>query len=250
MALDRLKFAAVAEELYSTIKYTETDCMGFVKLCAKKAGYSFSSSGTNYTWRNGLADKGVTSSYNLQVGDVVFRYYSPGDPYYDLPSKYNSSPDKRDVHHIGIITQVSGNKYTVCDSRGTIQNGQKETFNTKAALAKKWTLAGTLKNTAKLPTNTAVTPPTSTPQLIPTKPSTPVVMNGKYPKTPFKVTIKTNVLNYRDKPTTKGKSYGHIPKGTYTVTKVQNPKIINSWGKVTVNGIAAWINLNKSYVSW
>lgn len=260
MALNREKFAAAAENLYSTIKYIQTDCIGFVKLCAKEAGQSISSSGTNYTWRYGLSDKGDTSSYNIQIGDVVFRYYNPGDPYYSLPSKYAKDPDQRDVHHIGIVTNVSDGKYTVCDSRSSIKNGQKEVFSSKKALTAKWTLVGTLKNTANptgaiIPTPTpapVVKPetPVQTPSKVETVTTTPRIMKGKYPLVPFDVTVKISNLNHRQLPTTNSKSYGYIPKGKYTVYCVDEPNDLNSWGLIILKDKTAWINLNKNYVSW
>lgn len=69
----------------------------------------------------------------------------------------------------------------------------------------------------------------------------------EYPKTPFYATVNISDLQYRKGAGTNFKSYGNIPKGKYTITKVNG-----DWGYVKEKsawiyiGNDEWVTLSKS----
>lgn len=91
---------------------TECDCIGMDKYSFRKAGVSFSTSGTNYSARkqvDGL--RKITGTSDLQVGDVVFKAREPGASGYDLPERYREggkdyNGDLNDYYHIGTVKSV------------------------------------------------------------------------------------------------------------------------------------------------
>ena len=79
--------------------------------------------------------------------------------------------------------------------------------------------------------------PTPTPTPTPTPQPTP----GKYPQTPFLVSVKINDLNYRKTPN--GQVLGQTGKGTFTIVQVDG-----DWGKLKSG--AGWIYLaNSDYLT-
>lgn len=242
--IDRAKFAAVAEEFYKSVIYSECDCIGFVKHCAKQAGLAFSSSGTNNTWRSGLISKGLTNTFSVRVGDVVFRYHEKGSSGWALPRKYENDICQWDVYHIGIVTEVSGNKYVVCHSSGHKDNGRRDVYNTKTALAKYWPLCGILRGTNEPTGDSSRVQITNNTY----KDTTVYVSDAKkYPKAPFVATTKVDKLNLRKNAGTKYPRLEYIPIGTkLTITDTTN----SDWGLTTYNGKKGYVMLSDKYMSW
>lgn len=58
-----------------------------------------------------------------------------------------------------------------------------------------------------------------------------------YPEVPFLVRVSIDDLNYRSKPSVKGKIYGQTGKGVFTIVEVSN-----GWGRLKSG--AGWINLD------
>lgn len=143
MAANRQTFAAKAKEKVKTVIYTSCDCIAFVKQCFSAAGGSCKAIGTNDCWRNYMQSKGKTIDYNIQVGDVVFRWREESSK---LPAKYHGD-GFGDLYHIGVVTKVGGG-YEICHSSNSKDNGKVDIFNSKVDLAAKWMYAGTLKGTA------------------------------------------------------------------------------------------------------
>lgn len=144
--LNRQQFATAAESRWKTVKYATTDCQAFIEVCAKEAGYTFNSRGSNDIWRNYLVSKGDTASYPLTIGDIVFKHRAESSK---LPVRYQGD-GLGDFYHVGIVT---GN-YTVCHSANSKENGKRDVFSSQAELAKVWTHAGTLKNTGTVAADT------------------------------------------------------------------------------------------------
>ena len=66
----------------------ECDCIGMIKYGLHKNGVEFSTSGTNWTYRNQVENiRTIKSKDDLRFGDVVFKLKEPTDPGYNLPSK-------------------------------------------------------------------------------------------------------------------------------------------------------------------
>ena len=92
---------------------SECDCIGMVKYGLRENGVSFSTSGTNYSFRHHVDNiRAINSASDLAVGDVVFKFYAPGDPGWNLPDKYRQggsedNGDYNDYYHIGVVKSVS-----------------------------------------------------------------------------------------------------------------------------------------------
>ena len=91
----------------------ECDCIGMTKYGLHKNGVEFSTSGTNYTFRNHVTNiREIHSEKDLEVGDVVFKYRKPDDGGYNLPAKYmpggsQYNGDLNDYYHIGTVESVN-----------------------------------------------------------------------------------------------------------------------------------------------
>lgn len=89
------------------------DCIGMVKYSARKNNVTFSTSGTNDTFRTKITNIRPLSSVSvLKRGDVVFKSKNPGVSGYNLPSKYKKggigyNGDLTDYTHIGVIKSIN-----------------------------------------------------------------------------------------------------------------------------------------------
>ena len=121
MSTTPAKFVAACEKIVKAKpKYVlgqsglkECDCIGMVKYGLHQNGVSFSTTGTNWTFRNQVTNiRKISSAANLGIGDVVFKARAPGTEKYDLPSKYKPggkayNGDLNDYYHIGVVASVS-----------------------------------------------------------------------------------------------------------------------------------------------
>jgi len=84
------------------------DCIGLIIGAIQRCGGKWSGiHGSNWAARNEVSDlRKITSNADLSVGDLVFKAIAPGRPGNDLPSRYNSHPDKNDYYHIGVVQSV------------------------------------------------------------------------------------------------------------------------------------------------
>ena len=91
----------------------ECDCIGMVKYGLHQNNVAFSTSGTNWTFRNQVYDiREIKSASDLKFGDVVFKMRTPSESGYNLPSKYSPggsafNGDLNDYCHIGVVKSVS-----------------------------------------------------------------------------------------------------------------------------------------------
>ena len=144
--IDRKKMADEAERLWRLVDYNITDCQQFVEDCAKVAGWTFNSRGSNDMYRNYLKAKGLTQTFKLQIGDVVFKWRKESDK---LPSQYQGD-GIGDMYHVGVVTMAKDNEYVVCHSASEKADGERDVYTSLSKLASAWKYAGTLKNTAEL----------------------------------------------------------------------------------------------------
>ena len=92
---------------------TSCDCIGMVKYGLRQNGVSFSTSGTNYSFRHHVDNiRSIGSANDLCVGDVVFKAYEPGQAGWNLPAKYQQggseyNGDLNDYYHIGAVKSVN-----------------------------------------------------------------------------------------------------------------------------------------------
>ena len=73
------------------------DCIGLIIGAIELAGGNWPwTHGSNYAARYRINNLHyVSSASQLSRGDIVFKAKEPGDDGYDLPSRYDSSPDRR-----------------------------------------------------------------------------------------------------------------------------------------------------------
>lgn len=89
------------------------DCIGMVKYGLHHNNVAFSTSGTNWTYRNQVENiRTIKSKNDLMFGDVVFKLKKPTDQGYNLPSKYKPGGSAfdgnlEDICHIGVVKSVN-----------------------------------------------------------------------------------------------------------------------------------------------
>ena len=94
------------------------DCIGQIIGAVRQNGVKWPwTHGSNYAARNRINNLHYISKANEQQrGDIVFKARNPGEPKYDLPSRYNDSLDKKDYYHVGVVTRTNPLEITHCTS--------------------------------------------------------------------------------------------------------------------------------------
>lgn len=160
----------------------ECDCIGMDKYAFWKCGVSFSSGGTNYTIRKQVYDiRPIVGTSDLQIGEVVFKAWKPGDKYYDLPERYQKggtdyNGDLNDYYHIGTVQSV----YPLRIAHMTDPTAKVDTSLGKWGYAAKWN-PEYVQYTAPEPEPEPTPEPEPEPEPEPILPDTAVVWsdNGK-----------------------------------------------------------------------
>ncbi|OPY85125.1 MAG: Bacterial SH3 domain protein [Syntrophorhabdus sp. PtaU1.Bin153] len=98
------------------------DCIGLIIGAFRRSGEPWPGKhGSNWTARNHMV--ALTSPVIVELGNLVFKAYEPGDKANTLPDDYKGHPDQRDYYHVGVITSVSPLQITHCT--GGTTNGIK-----------------------------------------------------------------------------------------------------------------------------
>lgn len=90
----------------------QCDCIGMIKYGLRENGVRFSTTGSNYTFRKQVRNaRSIQSASSLKKGDVVFKYRTPKDAYWDLLPRYQEGGDDytgdlNDYYHIGAVQSV------------------------------------------------------------------------------------------------------------------------------------------------
>lgn len=104
------------------------DCIGLIIGAVRLAGGTWPGThGSNYAARH-VTDElhPVSNASGLMLGEIVFKAREPGQPGYDLPAAYDSSPDRLDYYHVGVVTAVNPLTITHCTNvEGGIQRDTK-----------------------------------------------------------------------------------------------------------------------------
>lgn len=116
------------------------DCIGLIIGAAERSGVSWSGVHGSNWWARHYTDSlmRISDADDLSLGDIVYKALSPGESGYDLPSRYDSDPDKRDYYHVGVVTGTDPLRITHCTSSGDVDG---ITVDTKLG---KWTYKGQL----------------------------------------------------------------------------------------------------------
>ena len=97
-----------------------SDCVGYVIGALRLAGINYTGThGSNYFERKCTIDvHRVTNADQLELGEVVYKAYAPGESGWDLPSSYSKDPDQNDYYHIGVVTSVNPLVISHCSTGG------------------------------------------------------------------------------------------------------------------------------------
>ncbi len=211
----------------------ECDCIGMVKYSMRKNGVSFSTTGTNYTFRNQVDNaRSIKSTADLNVGDVVFKVREPGSSGYDLPSKYQKggscyNGDLNDYSHIGVVKSVS--PLRIIHMTGPTAKTDDKIGN--------WKKAANLKK----PYISDAPSPEPEPEPDPPEPT----------PTTDKATVNSengNPVKMRQKPTTLCRTWEKLPVGTEVQVDEWNSatdKKGEKWTKITYGRKKGWYMMTK-----
>lgn len=96
----------------------QCDCIGLIIGAVRLAGGQWSGThGSNYAARyQTRALQPLSSAGSLQVGQLVFKAYEPGESGHALPAAYKGHEDQRDYYHVGVVTGVNPLEITHCTS--------------------------------------------------------------------------------------------------------------------------------------
>ena len=206
------------------------DCIGMIKYSLRQNNVSFSTTGTNWTFRNQVHNiRKITSASVLRIGDVVFKVRKPGTSGYDLKPKYQKggsayNGDLNDYSHIGVVKTVNPLRIIHMTS---------PTAKTDDGIGK-WAFAADLNK--EYVSDADPVPET------PTEPETPV------DPSPAPVILTATVcsdngkpVKLRAKPSTKCGDYDDLKVGTVvTVTSYKE-----DWCKVTYRYRKNWYIMTK-----
>ena len=90
------------------------DCIGLIIGAIRRMGLRWTGiHGSNWAARKEVVSlQRIGSAKDLQLGDVVFKAYEPGNTRNRLPARYKSgrkyyTGDLKDYYHVGVVTQVN-----------------------------------------------------------------------------------------------------------------------------------------------
>ena len=152
------------------------DCIGLIIGAIRRAGGKWTGThGSNYAARYEWSEMWQLPGH-LEVGDIVFKKYEPGEDGYNLPAAYRSHSDQRDYYHAGVVLSVNPLDIVHC----TMPTTKHDTT------LGKWAFAAELKSVD--------------------------YGRGKEVLYQAVVTTEKDPLRVRELPET-GKVLGHVPKG-------------------------------------
>lgn len=123
------------------------DCIGLVIGAVRLGGEKWPwTHGSNYAARFLTRSLSRVSSISqLRLGELVFKARAPGDKGYALPARYQSSPDRLDYYHVGVVTSLNPLVITHCT---TVAGGIK-----RDGSLGQWRYAGMLRLLTDAPDN-------------------------------------------------------------------------------------------------
>lgn len=102
-----------------------SDCIGLIIGALELEGQKWGGiHGSNYSQRKRSKNgRFVHSASELKLGDIVYKYYKPSSPKYNLPAKYKHGGayydgDLNDYYHVGVVTSVNPLTISHCSSGG------------------------------------------------------------------------------------------------------------------------------------
>ncbi len=220
------------------------DCIGLIIGALRRSGLKWTGiHGSNYAVRKQSVDfRRVTSASQLDVGDMVFKAYEPGDAKNTLPSRYKPggvyyNGDLRDYYHVGVVTSVDPLNITHMTSP-TVKVDTKLGKWAYAARIKVLVNAGAYSGDpapAPEPDPEPIPTPVPVPVPTPTPTPAPVVQTAR-------VTAPTGqYVKMRQKPSTACRLYDNVPIGA-TVRLLEKG---TEWSKISYGHRNGWYMMSK-----
>lgn len=198
------------------------DCVGLIIGALRRAGIKYTGiHGSNWFARKEVTKlEKVNGAESLQVGNVVFQTYEPGQAGYALPGRYKKggayyNGDVRDYMHIGVVTSVNPLQIT---------HMWKPTVKVDTSL-RWWTYKGWIKKLGAEPKKEEPLPPATPTQECKARVTAP---SGKYVK-------------MRKEPTTKCGIYEELPIGA--IVTINNPG--ENWAQISYGKWHGWYMMAK-----
>ena len=185
------------------------DCIGLIIGAVKLAGGSWPGvHGSNWAARNAINGLSyIPGAANMYLGEIVFKAKEPGESGYNLPGRYDSSPDKRDYYHVGVVTSV----YPLCITHCTSVEGGIKRDTTQGA----WKYGGELKYV-----DYANDVPSDEPLY-----RAIVTADNGYP------------VKMRSQPSTNAQVIASVPLGT----DVEVQDVLDGWSQIIYNGTTGYM---------
>lgn len=226
--VDRCDEIVVAQPAYELghSSLIRCDCIGMIKYSLEKNNVPFTTTGTNWTYRNQVTNtRRITNASVLKVGDVVFKSRAPGESGYNLPTKYRIggsayNGDLTDYCHIGVVKSVSPLEIIHMTSPSAKRDKSIGKWKWAAELKSQYILNGSMYDT-QIP----IPEPEPTKQ---TGEAIVVAESGRWVK-------------MRKEPTTKCGIYDDVPIGA-KVTIVTNGY---DWAKINYGKRKGWYMMTK-----
>lgn len=210
------------------------DCIGLIIGAIRRMGLKWIGiHGSNYAARKQSVNfRKVTDPSQLEVGEMVFKAYEPGDAKNTLPSRYRKggvyyNGDLRDYYHVGVVTSLNPLNITHMTSP-TVKVDTKLGKWEFAARVKVLVEAGAYNDTPKPSPEPAPSPkpaPTPAPSY---QTATVTAPSGRFVK-------------MRQKPSTSCHLYDNVPIGA-TVRLLEYG---TDWSKISYGMRTGWYMMSK-----
>ena len=204
------------------------DCIGLIIGALRRSGIKWTGiHGSNYSARREMVSLNkIPSADALQLGDIVYKAYAPGNSNNTLPARYKPggvyhNGDLNDYYHVGVVTSVNPLNITHMTS---------PTVKTDKKLGT-WSYYGKLK---KLQEGGGSVTPTPSPNPEPT----PTPSSGKKAKV---VAPSGKYVKMRQQPSQKCSLYDEIPIGS--IVTLEEPG--ESWAKISYGKRKNWYMMAK-----
>lgn len=195
------------------------DCIGLIIGAIRRADGKWPGiHGSNYAARNEMRTlDAIASKDDLTVGEVVYKAKSPGESGYRLPSRYNSSADRLDYYHVGVVRSVDPLKIVHCTGPGIV-------FDKKIG---KWAYHGHLSRVDYGDTGSAEKSDGEETREDVAKPMQTAIVTAD----------RGNTVRLRKSASTASTTLAKVPVGT----EVEIGAKSGAWTKISYNGKTGWM---------
>ena len=206
------------------------DCIGLIIGAIRRVGLKWIGiHGSNYAARYAsVGFKKINAVQELEVGNMVFKAYEPGNSRNTLPSRYKHggkyyNGDLNDYYHVGVVTSVSPLNITHMTS---------PTVKVDTTIGK-WAYKARIKPLVDAGAYSSIS--------VPDKPSTPVFEPVTTGARAVVVAASGRYVKMRQQPTTRCGLYDEIPVGA--VVTLDRPG--ETWAQISYGRRKGWYMMAK-----